>query len=127
MSSPKQNIYDVVHNPFAISRIFGFAPISIVGDMADGIIRVKYFDVIRNLFQIVLCASVIYMNLSINLTLLETSSVLINLSSRGAAVGMSMNIFLAVVVFALQSGNLWSIIRNLNEVDQEVVREALKN
>ena len=115
---PKKNIYETVHLYYYFIKISGYAPFTIVGNIKNGITKTTPLDVFIYLSYVSTNLFVLYMsfkfqfNMDTYVLLVFGMKIVVFLSIFIGVIGTTWNIF--------NAKNMWKIIRNLYEIDEEV-------
>lgn len=118
--SKRDTIWTYIKPYFWVSKGLGLANFSIDGDIRNGKIRTGFLDV--TYFVVILGGQVYacFLNLTNDISLSRTNSVLIDGGARLIGVFNAFNVLVATFMFFLNRKKIWKIFRMLYEVDNEV-------
>lgn len=114
-------IWNIVKPYYWVLRFFGLAPFSIRGDIKNGIIKTGISDVLYMLVALIIQSYVLYINITIDLSLSRTSSFLIDRGAFLIEIFNAGNVLIGTCFYAICRKRIWRIFRNCYEFDGEVI------
>lgn len=113
-------VWNVVKPIYWTLRFFGLAIYSIDGDVITGEIRTNFWDFFQLIFVLCLQFYVLYINLTIDLSLSRTNNLLIDQGAHGIEIFNAVNVLMGTVIYAYYRKTVWRIFQKCNEFDVEV-------
>lgn len=118
MSSNQNNIYRTAKPLYYLCKFSGFACFSIKGNIEDGQIHCKFYDVL-----LLLLFSGFYINnivMSLEIDSYYGSSVILDIGNYGRLLISLIAGLIFVVTCFLQRHSIWSILQSLDQFDEDI-------
>lgn len=113
-------IWNILSPFYWLIRCFGLAPFSIVGDPRIGKIKTGLVDILFMLLWMAVQFYVVYVNITMDLSLSRTSSFLIDKGAHLIEIFNACNVLAGTCFYALCRKRIWRIFRTCHEFDEEV-------
>lgn len=113
-------VWNVIKPIYWTLRFFGLAVYSIDGDIITGEIRTRFWDFLQLILVLCLQFYVLYINLTIDLSLSRTNNLLIDQGAHGIEIFNSVNVLMGTCIYAYYRKTVWRIFQKCNEFDVEV-------
>lgn len=119
-SQKSYNIWNSVWPFHVVMKFCGYACFSIVGDIRDGKIQSKFSDIFTLITSLLITSALIYLNYAYNLSLISTSSRVINIGSRFVLLFGISNVFFSSLLMFTRRHKVWSIYTRCHKFDDEM-------
>lgn len=119
MSLSQFNIYTTVKPLYYVCKFSGFACFSIKGNIKDGKIHSKFYDILLFLIFFGFCTNNIIMSLEIDSY--YGSSVILDIGNYTSLLVSLTSALVFVVNSFLQRHNIWSILKPLDQFDEHIM------
>lgn len=113
-------IWDSVSPFHIIMKFFGYACFSIDGDITEGKIKCKFIDIFGLFLTVTIISGLIYLNYAFNLSLISTSSNVINIGSRFVLLFGITNVLFSCLLMFFRREKVWSIFTRCHKFDEEM-------
>ena len=113
-------IWDTVKRFHIGWKFFGFAHFSVDGKIENGKIKLEIFDIFAAIISNSIVLYIVYLNYSQDLTIISTTSGVINLGSRMVLIYEIGNVFIAAVIMMLKRYDVWGIFYRCHKLDEEL-------
>lgn len=119
---PKSNdtIWTLVKPYYWVLKFFGLGVFSIDGDINNGRIKTRFYDVLSTCIALVFQTYVLYINITFDLSLSRTSSFLIDKGAHLIEIFNACNVIAGSLLFGFHRKRIWGILRKCHEFDVEV-------
>lgn len=114
------SFWNTIHVFYIVVKVLGYVSFSIDGKVENGKIKTTFWDILILFFASCIFAAVIYLNVANNLTLISTKSFVIDSGNRLVNLTVIINVLLALWVNAYKRREIWSIFKEIYEVDKAV-------
>lgn len=114
------NIYDIIHPFYVLTKLNGLSPFSIIGDRRNGKIQTTFMDFIWFIWALVVRIGILFINFNENYSLNKNITVLIDGGSWLALIIATFNICLMCLINGLARHKIWNMFRRLYQFDCEV-------
>ena len=118
----KKTVWDIVYPLYLLVKIFGFAGFSVDGDIRDGKIKISLFDKFYLAFSLSTQLYIVYLNVTVDLSLIHINSFLIDKGTRFVSILCASNIVFSAILNVIFRKRFWKIFRGFYAFDQEVNR-----
>ncbi|XP_070504866.1 putative gustatory receptor 28b [Chironomus tepperi] len=113
-------IWDIVKRFHVGWKIFGFAHFSVDGKIENGKIKLELFDFLSAVISNSIVLYIVYLNYDRDLTIISTTSRVINMGSRLVLIYEIGNVFIAAVIMMLKRHDVWGIFYRCHKLDEEL-------
>lgn len=113
-------IWDSVKTFHIGLKIFGYASFSFDGDIANGKLQMNFFDILMFLFINSVTICLIYLNWAFNLSLITTTSRVINIGSRFVLLFEITNVLVSIISMYFRRQEVWGIFTRCYKFDEEM-------
>lgn len=113
-------IWDTVKRFHIGWKFFGFAHFSVNGKIDNGKIKLEVFDILSAIISNSIVLYIVYLNYNQDLTIISTTSRVINLGSRLVLIYEIGNVFIAAVIMMLKRHDVWGIFYRCHRLDEEM-------
>lgn len=113
-------IWDIVKRFHILWKLFGFAHFSVDGKIENGKIKLEFFDILSAIISNSIILYIVYLNYDQNLTIISTTSGVINLGSRLVLIYEIGNVFIAAIIMMMKRHDVWSIFYRCHKLDEEL-------
>lgn len=113
-------IWDSVKTFHIGMKIFGYASFSFDGDIADGKIQMTFIDILIFLIINSVTIALIYLNWAFNLSLINTTSRVINIGSRFVLLFEITNVLVSIISMFIRRQEVWGIFTRCYKFDEEM-------
>ena len=115
-----KNIYETAYTYYLITKFFGYASFSIVGNLTDGIVRVTPYDYIIYLLFLSINCCILYGSFFVQI--LYTESLILQIGTQIIICSSIIISIISSTINILFSRSIWNILKKLYEIDIEVSR-----
>ena len=119
-SGKKDTIWNFIKPFHFVLKAFGLGVFTIVGDISNGKIKTRISDVLYTMFWVSIQVYVIYVNVSMDLSLSRTNSFLIDRGAHLVEIFNACNVFGGTCFYALYRKEIWKIFHICSKFDEEV-------
>lgn len=120
------SVWRIVEPFYWMMRAFGLFAFTIDGDIIDGRIKTQILDIVHLLLVFAIQGFVVYANITHDLSLSRTSSVLIDGGARLIELFNGFNVVLGTCIYTVYRKTIWRIFRKCSEFDEEVKKMVTK-
>lgn len=113
-------MWDMVRPSYYVLKTFGLAVYSVEGDIKNGQIRTRYWHVLQLIAVLSIQIYGLYINITVDMSLSKTGSLLIDGGARLVEVFNVFNIVFGTLSYAYYRKTVWKIFRKCYEFDGEV-------
>lgn len=116
----EKTAWDIVYPLYILVKFFGFAGFSVDGDIRDGKIKTTLADKIYLTSSILMQSYIVYLNVTVDLSLIHINSFLIDTGTRFVTILCTLNIVFSSILNIAFRNRFWKIFRGFYAFDQEV-------
>lgn len=116
----QKTVWDIVYPLYLIVKCFGFAGFSVDGDIRDGKIKISLFDKFYITFALSAQLFILYLNVTLDLSLIHINSFLIDKGTRFVTILCASNVVFSATLNVIFRNRFWEIFRGFYAFDQEV-------
>ncbi|CAO1424237.1 unnamed protein product [Diamesa hyperborea] len=116
----QKTVWDIVYPLYLIVKCFGFAGFSVDGDIRDGKIKISLFDKFYITFALSAQLFILYLNVTLDLSLIHINSFLIDKGTRFVTILCASNVLFSATLNVIFRNRFWEIFRGFYAFDQEV-------
>jgi 7tm Chemosensory receptor len=113
-------IWNTVWPFHIVMKLFGYACFSIDGNITEGKIKCKFVDIFGLFIAIGVISGLIYLNYAFNLSLILTSSRVINIGSRFVLLFGITNVLFSCLLMFFRRNKVWNIFTSCHKFDEEM-------
>lgn len=114
------SMWDIVRPFYYVLKMFGLAIYSVEGDLKTGRIRTRFWHVLQLMVILSIQIYVLYIKITVDMSLSKTGSVLIDAGSRLVEVFNVFNVVFGTLSYTYYRKVIWRIFRKCHEFDCEV-------
>jgi hypothetical protein len=114
------NIYDVIKYVFLCSKLVGFSPFSIVGDVKNGVIKTTMIDLVWCSVVFSTMSYILYANITENLSLQQTNSIVVEKGGKIILIIAIINLMFVTFTTFLNRNRVWNIVQKIHQCDCQV-------
>jgi 7tm Chemosensory receptor len=119
-SFQSDSLYDVVKCVFLCTKLVGFAPFSVVGDVKNGVIQSTMIDVAWCSAVFSSLLYILYANLMENILLQQTNSIVVEKGGRVILLIAIINLMFIAFSTFVNRHRVWKILGKIHRCDSQV-------
>lgn len=101
-------------------KLFGYITFSIDGKIQNGKIHSTIWDIFVMLCGSAFISVIIYVNFTIDLTLIKTKSFIIDQGNRLTTLFIISNVLVSSIINGLRRYEIWNVFKNISDFDKKV-------
>lgn len=120
MNDANLTVWYTVKPFYLILKIFGLGPFTVVGDIKDGKIRTRSWDVLYTMLVMGVQVCVLHLNITHDMSLSRTNSILIDIGAQYVEIFNGFNVLFGTCLYAFYRKKIWGMFLKFHEFDCEV-------